>query len=341
MAEISLLEPQVLQGVVSKAEVKNDLVLLKSTPKDPIPYPVYTWEITRGQRRMSVPNTPNSEAYIVPRYASGKRAAALVYLRDKKTFQPTTLHWLKNAGSSQTNRANAEQAVMRELEDLNNRMDVFWEYALWQAVQGSLTYTAGPSVHGPGGGSVTATVDYGMAPSHKATTTFTAGTTKIQDVANSFSAWRNLIQVDGQVSARTVYGTTATLNKLMQILSDDSNAGMLSDRMKDQYFSTGQVDGFLNLDWRPMDAEFTDGTGAVVKFLEDDKLIIGNFTDGRPLVIKQGPSADHQAPSGFTGRFVKSWLQADPSDRQILVEEHALPINEKPDQFVTVDITFA
>lgn len=337
--EISLLEPQVLQGVISKMEVKDDLVLLKSAPRESVPFPFVQWEITRGQRRMAAPNVPNAEAYIIPRYASGQQSASLVYLRDKKTFQPTTLHWLKTVGQGQSNRANAEAAVMRELEDLNNRFDVFWEYSLWQAVQGSLTYAAGPGVNGPSAGAVTTTVDYGMASSHQVTPTWGTGTT-IQTIANNFSAWRRLIQVDGQVNARTVYGNSDTLTKIMELLATSTNEGMLSDRMKDQYFSSGQIDGFLSLDWRPVDAEYTDASGNVVKFIEDDKLIIGNFTDGRPYSLVQGPSADHEAPSGFVGRFTKTFIQPDPSDRTILLEEHALPVVKKPDQFVVADITF-
>lgn len=337
--EISLLEPQILQGVVNKMEVKDDLVLLKSAPRESVPFPFYRWEVTRGQRRMAVPNVPNSEAYIIPRYSSGWNEASLIYLRNKKTFQPTTLYWLKSAGQSASNRANAEAAVMRELEDLNNMHDVFFEYGLWQAIQGTLTYTAGPGVFGPGGGAVTQTVDYKLPTSHKPTATWGTGTT-IQTIANAFAAWRKLIQVDGQVNARTVYATSDTLNKIMQLLSTTENSGMLSDRMKDQYFSTGQVDGFLSLDWRPMDAEYTDAQGNVVKFIPDNRLVIGNFTDGRPYSLVQGPSADHQAPAGFIGRFTKSWLQPDPSDRQILIEDHALPIVQKPNQFVVANITF-
>ena len=337
--EISLLEPQVLQGVINKMPVKDDLVLLKSAPRESVPFPFVRWELTRGQRRMAVPNVPNSEAYIVPRYGSGWQEASLVYLRDKKTFQPTTLHWLKTVGQGASNRANAEAAVMRELEDLNNRFDVFWEYGFWQAVQGSLTYTAGPGVNGPAGGAVTQTVDYGMLPSHKVTATFGAGTV-IQDVASAVAAWRKLIQVDGQVNATTVYGNSDTLNKLMQLLSTTENSAMLSDRMKDQYFSEGQLSGFLSLNWKPMDAEYTDAAGNVVKFIPDNKLILGNFTDGAPLSLVQGPSADHEAPSGFTGRFTKSWLQPDPSDRQILLEQNALPLVRKPDQFVSATLTF-
>ena len=58
-----------------------------------------------------------------PRRTSSSRlgrqqeSAAFVYLREKKVFEPTTLHWLREPG--QLAAINAERAVLREVNDLN------------------------------------------------------------------------------------------------------------------------------------------------------------------------------------------------------------------------------
>lgn len=330
--EISLLEPQVLQGVISKMEVKDDLVFLKSAPKESVPFPFYAWEVTKGGRRMANPNVPNSEAHIVPRYGSGHQNAALIYLREKKIFDPTTLHWLKDSESNPTIRANAEARVLRELEDLNNRFDVFWEYCFWQAFQGELNFD--------GTGGVKAQVDYLMPASHKTTADWSAPAIRLQEIVANFAAWRNLIRVDGNVDARKVYATSATLGKLMETFTSSTNQTLLSDRMKDEWFGTGEVKGFLGLDWTPMDAQYTDASGTVVNFLDDDVILLGNWTEGRPYAMVSGPAADHDAPHGFTGRFTKSWIEPDPSHRQILLEQAGLPVVYKPENFVKVAVTF-
>jgi hypothetical protein len=36
------------------------------------------------------PNVPNSEAHIVPRLGRSQEAASVIYLREKKVFDPTT-----------------------------------------------------------------------------------------------------------------------------------------------------------------------------------------------------------------------------------------------------------
>lgn len=333
MPEISLLEPQVLQGVVSKMPVKDDLVFLKSAPRESTPFPFFQWEVQRGSRRISVPNVANAEAHLVGRLGTGQQSASLIYLRDKKTFNPTTLHWLKAVGHAAENRANAEAAVMRELEDLVTRQDVFWELAFWKAFQNDLSFD--------GTGGVKADVDYHFPSAHENATANWGSTVTTQTIVENIKAWRKLIRVNGQVEARTLYGSSTTLEKLMQRFTTSTNVGMLSDRMKDEWFSTGQLSGFLGLDWRTMDAEYTDASGNIVKFLPDDKLLLGNWTDGRPYTFVTGPSADFAAPGGYTGRFVKTWEDPDPSGKQLLVESHGLPVIKRPENFLVSSISWS
>jgi hypothetical protein len=135
---ISLLEPMVLRGVVEKFTAPYTLTMLSQTPQTPWPFPSVTWDIIKGSRMVAKPNVPNSEAHIVPRLGRSQAAASFVYLREKKVFEPTTLHWLRTPG--QIAATNAEAAVLREVNDLNQRFDNFAEFLLWSAMKGQLAF---------------------------------------------------------------------------------------------------------------------------------------------------------------------------------------------------------
>jgi hypothetical protein len=115
MAEISLLEPLVLRGVVEKFTTPETLEMLTRLPKTPWPFPSAQWEVVRGSRAIASPNVPNSEAHIVSRLNRSSESASFIYLREKKVFEPTTLHWLRQAANSTSELAktNAEAAVLR------------------------------------------------------------------------------------------------------------------------------------------------------------------------------------------------------------------------------------
>lgn len=335
MAVIDLFEATVFRDTVHKLNTIPDHFLLRTIPKVPNQEPTVAWTVLRGSRNIATPNIPNSEAHIVPQSGREAQTAGLIYLREKKVFEPTTLRWIKAAENSAdpNTTSAAEQAVMREVTDLNNRFDTFWEWALWQALQGRLQTNAG---------GVVADVDYLFSSSHKPSFTWTPGTTTPPTVVANIKAWRKLIQVDGEVDATDVYATTETLDKIVQIFIQDpstgANTGLLSDRMKDEYFTSGSIKGFLSLNWHPVDSTFTKD-GVTTNFLPAGTIILANLTAGRPIELAVGPSADDSAPDGFTGRFAKTWKEEDPSARQYLIEENALPVIRRPEQVVAAVTT--
>lgn len=330
MPEISLLEPQVLREVVLKMPPPTNFILSNRVPKTPSPFPVAFWEVHRGSRTMATPNVPNSEAHIVPRLGLSQESAHLMYLREKKVFQPTTLHWLKAPG--QTNASNAEAAVLKEVKDLNLRFDNFWEWALWQAVQGALVIDSKD---------VQATINYGFAASHLVTASTPWATATPQDIVGNITAWKKIVQRDGQVVANEAYATTETLNAIVYAFTKNG-ISMMSDRMKDEYFTSGTLKGFMGFDFKTVDSVYEvralDGTTTTLGFLPTNKIVFGNFTENRPIELLQGPTADDEAPEGFVGRFAKTWKEKDPSARQYLIEEHALPIITRPEQFLVATV---
>lgn len=347
MAEISLLQPVVLRGVVEKFTAPETLTMLNKVTKTANPFPVAQWDVIRGSRAIARPNVPNSEAHIVPRLGRSQESAAFIYLREKKVFEPTTLQWIRQSAAANLGDLavrNAEAAITREVGDLNRRFDNFAEYAIWQALTGVLRIDTND---------VQANIDYKFLDSHKPKVGANWATATPTQIVADVRAIKRLISRDGRVEAREAYATGKTIDYIFtsfaSVGSSADNfmgASLLSDRMKDQYFSTGSLPGFMGLTWNVQEAVY-DATGAAYSgnptdpyqeqlFLNDDALIVGNFTDNRPIELLEGPTADREAPVGFTGKFAKTWEEKDPSATQYLLEWNLLPVITRPEQFVYV-----
>lgn len=352
--------------------------MLSKLDQTPWPYPSATWDVIKGSRMVATPNVPNSEAHVVSRLGRQQEAAAFVYLREKKVFQPTTLRWLREPG--QIAALNAERAVLREINDLNIRFDNFAEWSIWQALTGQLSYNY-PDVQG--------TVNYGFPSSHLITVSTpwvtysgsaganvgfvnplnpssdtgvpfssaggqvntaleAAGTGSLTykapvDIIEDIRSWKRIVQVHGRVPARDAYATSVTMAALMEAWVSATTgstvsipATMMSDRMKDQYYSSGVIDGFMGLTWNQIDQVYESAAGNLTFFVPDGSLYLGNYTDQRPVELLIGPTADDEAPNGFTGKYAKTWKEKDPSARQYLLEWNLLPIVTRPEQLLFV-----
>lgn len=331
MPDISLLEPIVLRGVVEKFTAPESLVMLGRVPQTPWPFPSVTWDVIKGSRMVAKPNVPNSEAHVVPRLGRSQESAAFVYLREKKTFEPTTLHWLRVPGELAAR--NAERAVLREVADLNQRFDNYAEYMIWSAMKGMLSFDYGD---------VQATVDYKLPASHKPNPGTGWDTATPQQIVNDIRAWKRLIMRDGRVPAREAFATELTLSYIFDSFATTGTANfpggaLLSDRMKDNYYSQGTLPGFMGLQWNTIETVYDDDQGVATLFVPDNALFIGNYTDQRPIELMVGPTADDDAPSNYTGKFSKTWKEEDPSARQVLLEWTVLPVVTRVEQFLYVD----
>lgn len=328
MPEIDLLEPVVLRGVVEQLTKPEALILSRSLPKTPWPFPSVTWDVIKGSRMIAKPNVPNSEAHIVPRLGVSQESAAFLYYREKKVFEPTTLHWLRQPGTL-SNKQNAEAAVLREVKDLNQRIDNALEWACWQVLTGTLVVDF-PDVQ--------AVVDYKIPASHKPVVGTSWATATPVQIVNDIKAWKRLIARDARVPATDVYLTEPTMDRIFNAFAANGAVpgNLLSDRMKDKFYETGTLPGFLGLNWHTVESFYDSDAGLPTQFVADDALILCNLSEGRAMEIFEGPSADDEAPQGHTGKFSKSWKEKDPSARQVLIEYHALPVLTRPEQVVYV-----
>jgi hypothetical protein len=345
--EISLLQPTVLRGVVERFTAPETLTMLNRIPQTPWPFPTAQWEVLTGSRAIARPNVPNSEAHIVPRLGRAQASASFVYIREKKVFEPTTLHWLRQAANSLSDLAktNAEAFVLREVGDLNQRFDNLAEYMIWQSLTGTLNFDYSD---------VQSTVDYKFLPSHKPTTSadWSDPATTPAKIISDVKAFKRLVTRDGRVPISEAYTSDTVIDMIFDsyALAGTTPGVLLSDRMKDQYYGTGTLPRFMGLDWHLQDSVFdASGTGYTAnptipsqetRFLNENAIIFGNFTDNRPIELFIGPTADDEAPDGYTGKFAKTWKEKDPSARQYLLEWNLLPIITRPEQFVYVaDVT--
>ena len=327
MPEISLLNPTVLNGVIEQLEYPDSFLGMRLLgDARPNPWPVAKWDVIASNKEIAAPGIPNTEAKIVPRLGVGERTASMVYLREKKVFKPTTLHWLRTPG--QLAAKNAEREVMREVEDLDRRYMAFAEWTFWQMMTGTLTLNYAD---------VKATVDYLVAASHKATVSTSWSTVATADVIGDVGAWKTLINEDGAgATARNAFLNSTTMD---YVARNTAIQNLFSDRLKDQYLSTGSVQGLLGLAWETYDSTYVDSGGSTQKYIPDDRVAVIADNPREPFYLLEGPSADHEAPDGHIGKFAKSWVEPDPSARQYLEEWHFLPVLERPDQIVWADVS--
>lgn len=325
---ISLLQPTILRGVVEKLVAPEALTLLRSLPR--VPYPdsnVVRWDVIKGSRTVAKPNVPNAEAHIVPQLGRSQETASFIYVREKKVFLPTTIRWIRTPGTLAAR--NAEAAVLREVTDLNMRFDNLAEFCSWRALTGTLTLDYED---------VQATVDYHVPSSHKPAPGTSWATATASQIRSDIVAWNRLIMRDSRAPAKTAHATSVTIERIMNAFQ--SSPLLLSDRMRDQFWSQGVLPGFLGLDWKVVEQVYETDGGTVTLFVPDDALFILNLDDNNPMELYEGPSADDEAPENFTGKFTKTWKEKDPSARQFLIEWSFIPIITRPEQIVYVaDVT--
>ncbi len=327
MPEISLLQPTVLNGVLEKLEYPDTFLGMRLIGSGrPNPWPVAEWDVIASNKELAEPNIPNVEAKIVPRLGVGKRTASMMYLREKKVFKPTTLYWLRTPGQLATK--NAEGAVMREIEDLDRRFVAFAEWSVWQMLSGTLTLDYAD---------VKATVDYLVDANHLPTVTTAWSTVATADVIGDIAGWKTLINQDGAgATVRNAYLNSGTFE---HVYNNAAIQALFSDRLKDQFLSTGQVVGLLGLAWETYDSTYVDSAAATRNYIADDVVVLIADNPREPYFLMEGPSADHEAPANHVGKFAKSWTEPDPSARQYLEEWQFLPILERPDQIIYADVS--
>jgi hypothetical protein len=342
--DISLLQPTVFRGVVERFTAPETLPLLSRVPKTPWLFPTAEWDVIRGSRAVARYNTVNSEANIVDRLGRTHESGAFAHIREKKIFDVTTLQWIRTPGAIAA--TNAAAAIMRELRDLNTRIDNRVELSLWQALTGNLVIE--DEEYGRIG-----TIDFKFLPSHKPTVSTPWTDALPGQIVQDIRSWKELVDIDGGVQAVEAWTSTEVLDAIFDSFANNGDgtknfaaAALLSDRMKEQYYTSGTLPTFMGLNWR-VNRSVYDATGSGytanpldpkdnTRFLTSGSIVLGNFETNRPIELIEGLPGDHDAPTNFTGRFAKNFREQDPSELQFLIAYSFLPVVTRPDQFVSV-----
>ena len=323
MPDLEILKQTVLTGIIQKfvappENIGRSLFSVVSHPET-----VAEWDVIKGSRQRGAPTLPNREGKLVNPLGVGKRSASFIYFREKKAFEPTTLRWLRTPG--ELARANAEAAVRREVTDLNQRLERLVESYCWDALKGTITINETD---------VKATVDMGFDSSHKPTAGTLWSDTLNADIIGDVKAWKKILVEDSGYPATDVYANSTTMEYAYQ---NDGLRELWTDKRKDQYFEDGEVTGLLGLNWHTFDGAYEDTSLTTVSYIPDGYIIMLSGAS-RPFELIEGPSADHDAPNGHTGKFSKSWIDRDPSAQFVLLEYHFLPIVKYVDQVIYAQV---
>lgn len=337
-APLPLLEPVVLNEVLSDIRPRADLQLVNSLPRKQILTSNYTWEIKRGKNTVGTFNTPNSEANVVDRPGRSSGQASLAYTREKKTFEPTTEMWIKAQGTVDGIQ-NAEQAIIEEMQDLRGRVDYLQELVCWKAITtGKLDIeTEKTSV----------TVDYKFEPEnfvHPAVSWATA--TPIQ-IVQDLEGWFQTVRRREGVNLTDAWLSQPTLSRIFYAFANAADAGglLMTDAMRTSFLNGGQreLPGFMGVNWHVVEGQYDlgyDDDDGMEQFLPDDTIAFTALGDQRPMTILEGPTADFGNGQGAIGYFMKTWEQPDPSARWGLLESRWLPIIQRPNRILVVpDVT--
>jgi len=330
MPDIALLNPTVLLGVIEQFTKPENLLgindLMGADRGQSSPDPTVVYDIIRANRDRAKPNVPNAEAHVISQLGVGQIAASLIYMRDKKVFSPTTMRWLRLPGT--VAEKNATQAVLREIQDLDNRFNKFAEYVIWQA------FTTGTLVYS--GGGVQINIDYQFAGTHKPT----AGTlwnNSAADIIGDIRAWKRLIARDGQAVATRAFLNDVTMGYLNK--NTDIKTYFLNFDKRNEILTTGQLTGLVGLNWQEYDLGYADDNGNIQQYIPDGKVVILSEDNPDRWYFVEGPSADDSTPEGHIGKFTKTWQEQDPSGRQFLEEWSFLPCIWRPEQIVAATVS--
>ena len=321
MAELEILTPEVLTGIIEKYTAPPGNLGQSIFKRIPHPYSVAKWDVIQGNRYRATPTLPNREGRLVSHLGVGQKTASFIYVREKKAFEPTTLRWLREPG--QLARANAEAAIRRELNDLNLRVERLVESYCWEALSGTIvvSYDDGSSV----------SIDLGLATSHKPTAATLWSNTSNSDVIGDVKAWKRLIEQDSGYNATDVYLTSTVME---YVYKNATIKGLFSERHKEQYLTKGEITDFLGLNWHVYDKGYVNASDTFVSYIATDHIIMIAKDAPGAFELLEGLSADEDAPRNHTGKFSKSWVEKDPSARFVLVEYNFIPVIKLVDAVV-------
>jgi hypothetical protein len=333
--ELPLLQPVNFRAAIEQFIPPQELILLNRFRRQGMSDYTAAWDIYTSTRMVAKPNVPNSEAHIVSLGERSAARASWIYLRTKMGFRPSTTRMLRAIGN-RVDQRRTEAEVLRDVQQLDITFDNFAEMCWWSAMSGKLSAEYRGNVWD---------VDYMYPESHQPVPAVSWANASPAKIMHDINTWKELIRRDSQVEPDEVYTTKNTMrliwNAFARITNEDGSdsnvaSSLLSERMKDQYYATGEFGEFLGLNWRMVDSTYQQDSGTFADFVPDGALYMGNYNRNNFAETWEGPSFDFAAPDGYIGKFAKNWENDDPSGRWFLLEWSFLPIIFRPLQCLFV-----
>ena len=345
MAELSILNPRVLPGVVAQYDAPEDLLGLTLVDKTSDNQPMWEYDIEvhtgAALRKYTAPNT---EAILIDQAPVGHMQGRYAYQRFKKAFSPTTLRLLREVGQNLASTEAGERRVVRETELMRQEMMRAEEIAVWQMFQGFWSFTTESGVKYD--------INYGVPDNHKVSVT-TAWGASGDDPVGDISSIKRRVQRDCGFPITRAYMNGPTMSRFYELPEvsggylagsvAESKQGLLSDEQKRSFNNERIIPRWHGIDWIEYDGGvLEDGIGSTYTPYIPDNMIIFKVDGGmNSYMLQYGPSLDHGAPPNWTGVFTKSWEEEDPSERQVLFEVQYMPILLNPFKVATMNILAA
>lgn len=333
-----LFEPLGLPKLLEKLPLLDDLVLANRFPREGWldDSQVIAWDVIQGTQEIARPNIRGAKAHMRGHEGRGRKTATSIYYNVVKQFAPSVIRALRAPG--QLSKANAEAYVAREIKALVDEVERSIEYCFWGLMTGTLSLNyAGPEA----AISSIVTVDYGLPTANKPTMGTSWATATVQQIVDDIDAIKQIVRTGSGVIANEAYASHDVIRYIMTAAASDPD--LMSDRMKEAYWNTGELAGFQNMTWRRQESVYqASNLAAPTPYFGANSLIIGNFTANNPIRLVETAPESLKAAPGTKGRFASSWESEDVDGRFYRVEHGFCPIDERPEQRVYVaDVTSA
>lgn len=321
-----------LLGVLNEIQPSESYTWYGKVPTRPVDGAgTVEWEVEYGEaQEIAEFNSPGGEANLVGFQGRAWKSGALFNIREKKQLEGFVERWTRKSATA-NERQNASAFVAKELKSLHTRASNAAEWACWKALSGVVP------VHNE---RLSAEVEMGFKASHQVTATTAWANATIAQIRADIEALKELIEVEGNVAAQTIYVPSNILAMVLEKFADKPE--LMTPEMKSAYYNGDVVRGFMGLDWTTVRKTYDVRNAAYAKsrafYMPQDTLFIGNYTENSPIEILEGGTDDLNFADNATGWHARSWVNNDPGYRTILGEYRFLPIITRPDQMATLKI---
>ena len=326
MSELNLLDYKVLTGVLQKLGNPPEL-LGKTIFKDrTIDGLSATWDVVTGNRTLGAFRAPEGKSKNINRLGVEKKVSQLALLALNKQLPETFLVWKRAPGT--IDQPYMEQAIRRELEDLNNMLERTYEYARWNILTtGKLTVNQSD---------VKFEVDYGIANDHKPMVDVSWGeqtATPMEDI----SAWKRLVAKDSGYVITDMYMNSLSLEKC---LKSESIRELLRAQYGRELVAGQTPPEIIQVKVNVYDAGYVNGGGSFVNYIPDGKVIfVASAPDFAEEQVGSGliPLGENNVQKAI-GKYSYTDITKDPVSLLLYAGKNALPLIKRVENIVIANI---